>query len=132
MAQPQLEPSDLDDQQPAELSLTPVDPEAIDVRKLHNPPPPRFPAPDSEPAPDPVRYSLRELLLVITLTALLLAPIRYIGAAMFAAISGVMAFLILVYISLAKPSRGIVHVAWWVILAIYVVAAVAALVNKDI
>lgn len=49
--------------------------------------------------------------------------------ATFAGIAGVLGFFMLVFISLAKPTRGIIHVAWWVVLALYIVAAV---LNKDI
>lgn len=46
--------------------------------------------------------------------------------------TGVLGFVMLVVISLVKPTRGIVHVAWWVLMIVYVVAAVAALVNRDL
>jgi len=131
MADRPIQPCEVGDQALDDISLAPPDQEATEVRKAHGPQP-VYPPPFAEPQPDPIRYSLRELLVVITVSALVLAPIRYLGAALFAAVSGVMAFLVLVYISLAKPSRGIVHVAWWVLLLMYVVAAVAALVNRDL
>lgn len=95
-------------------------------------PEPHFPPPLPPSAEEPVRYSLFELLVLITVTAAMLASIRFLGAAAFAGIAGVLGFFMLVFISLAKPTRGIIHVAWWVILVIYLVAAVAAVLNKDL
>jgi hypothetical protein len=131
MADRQFQPCAMDDQVPTDLSLAPLDQQVTEIRKLHGPQP-VHPPPLPEPPSSSVRYSLGELLALITVSALLLAPIRYLGAALFAAASGALAFIVLVYISLAKPSRGIVHVAWWVLLVIYIVAAVAALLNRDL
>ncbi|MCE9557142.1 MAG: hypothetical protein K8T91_27660 [Planctomycetes bacterium] len=100
-------------------------------RKLHSIPPPHFPPPP-EIQPELIRYSLLELLVLITLTAVMLASIRLLGAAVFAGLTGVLGFFMLVFISLAKPTRGIIHVAWWVLLTVYLVAAVAAVLNKDL
>ena len=112
--------------------LRPLDDSAeVEPRKLHDLPPPLY-APLPEPLPAPIRYSLFELLVLVTLTAVMLASIRLVGAAIFAGIAGVLGFVMLVFISLAKPTRGIVHVAWWVVMVIYIVAAAAAVLNKDI
>lgn len=128
-AAPAVEPSSAADSQ---LELKPLEELAdCDPRKLPSPPPPRFPPTPETPA-EPIRYSLFELLLLMTVTAVMLSTIRLLGAAAFAGIAGVVGFIMLVFISLAKPTRGIVHVAWWVILAIYLIAAVAAVVNKDL
>lgn len=62
----------------------------------------------------------------------MLASIRFLGAAAFAGLAGVLGFFMLLFISLAKPTRGIIHVAWWVILTIYLVAAIAAVLNKNL
>ena len=86
--------------------------------------------PDSPP--EPVRYSLRELMILMALAAVLLAPIRLVGAAVYAAVTGMLAFAILVFISIARPQRGIVHVGWWILLVIYLTAAVATLFSKDV
>lgn len=94
--------------------------------------PPPYQSSEVPPAADePVRYSLFELLVLMTLAAVMLASLRFVGVAAFASIAGVLGFFMLVFISIFKPNRGIVHVAWWVLMAIYLTASVAAILNKD-
>jgi hypothetical protein len=104
-------------------SPSPHIPSSLEPRYLGALPPPEA---------EPLRYSLRELLILMTLSAVLLSTIRLLGAATFAAVSGVMAFAMLIFISVAKPQNGIIHIGWWILMVIYLIASVVAVVGKNL
>ncbi|MCE9547725.1 MAG: hypothetical protein K8T25_19820 [Planctomycetia bacterium] len=89
---------------------------------------PHYPRPSDPPA-EPFHFSLAELLALVTMAAVLLAVLRLTGPAAFAAVSGVLAFVSLVAISMLKPDRAIIHVAWWTIVLIYLLSAAAAILQ---
>lgn len=123
-----LRPS-LDDDVELTVEPSPVA-DAEDPRKTPPEiPPPHFPSAPPEPS-EPIRYSLRELMALITVAAVLFASMRLIGAAVFAAVAGVLGFVMLVIISVAKPTRGVIHIAWVVLMIVYAVACVAAFVES--
>ena len=73
------------------------------------------------------QFSLRELLLTMTVAAAVLAMIRLFGTPAFtASVLGLVAFIGLIVFSLGYSPPQIVVLGWWLILVMYVVVSVFA------
>jgi hypothetical protein len=72
-----------------------------------------------------VRFSVRDVLLLTTFAASLLALLRAVRPDVYALTLGVLAFVSLVALSLFRPKNSILIVGWWVLLAVYLISAVA-------
>ncbi|MDH3717571.1 MAG: hypothetical protein OES79_05560 [Planctomycetota bacterium] len=80
-------------------------------------------------AEEAVRFSVRDLLLLTTFAASLLALFRVVRPDVYALTLGVLAFISLVGLSLFRPKNSILIIGWWVLLAVYLISAVAVTVR---
>ncbi len=83
-----------------------------------------------EMAEEPVRYSVRELLFLTAVAAVVFGVSRLLPQDTVAAFLGVLALFWLIGMSLVKPQHSIFYVGWWVLLLTYVVTAVAAAIGE--
>ena len=83
-------------------------------------------APPQEEAEVDGRFSLRELLFLVTLVAIGLSGMHWLPLRLYAGMSGLAALIGLVILSVLRPSRLVAHLAWWSVLGIYVLSAFAA------
>ncbi len=75
---------------------------------------------------EPVRFTLLELLLLTAFAAGILAVYPHVSPPAFAFVLGVSAFVSLIVISLFSTQRSIIIIGWWLLLAVYLVVAIAA------
>jgi hypothetical protein len=78
------------------------------------------------------RFSIADLLLVMTGTALVMGGLRRLCGPppIFAGVAGIGVMLGTVFLAFMKPDRPVFHLAWWAMLAIYLAACVVALVSN--
>ncbi len=79
-------------------------------------------------APEAVRFSVRDLLLIMTFAASLWAVFRLVRLDLYALALGGLTFVSLVVLSLCKRKHAILNVGWWVLLTVYLTCALAAIV----
>jgi hypothetical protein len=97
-------------------------------------PPPRLDNPCVDPYLDEVngpwyQFSLKELIFLTTLVAVGAAGARLLPPAPLACLVGVMTFAVMWFTTAIRVRNRWVHVASWGLLAIYVIAAIVALVR---
>ena len=77
------------------------------------------------------QFSLAEMFLVISLAAVILSVLGYLPGGYspenFAGVAGFGVLAALVVLGYLKPERPIVHLAWWVLLVVYLGACMTAL-----
>ncbi len=83
-----------------------------------------------EMAEEPIRFSLRETLILTACTAFLFALFRLMSPAYFAGMLGLLTFFWLVAMSMFRPQKSIFQVGWWVLLTVYLIASVVAMVQR--
>lgn len=86
-----------------------------------------------QPHDDPhdSRFSLAWVFVLVTGAALLLAWGRQMRPENFAAVCGVAVLVALALISALRIRWVVIHVAWWLLLAIYLLASALAVVRRD-
>lgn len=98
-------------------------------------PPPRRPQPFRAQFPNPViedsssedrQFSVAGLLLLVTLAAVLLAPLRLLPPHWYAALLGLLSLLGLLLMAAVTRLRLEVRIAWWSVLVMYLIACCAA------
>jgi hypothetical protein len=85
---------------------------------------------DADESRDTRQFSLSGLLGIFTLAAVLLGAGRWLPMSSFAGLMGLGALAMLAVITLLECRRAIVHVAWWVMLALYLGMAIAAFFGR--
>jgi len=84
---------------------------------------------DEPPPGNPFQFSLGELLLLLVLSAVALGSLQLLPAEAAAGLAGLIALVSLaLLLTIPMPRPGLI-LAWWIILAIYVVTAAVALVR---
>jgi hypothetical protein len=78
---------------------------------------------------EPVRYSVRDLLFLTGIAAVVFGVSRTLPQGAVAGFLGLLALLGLIGLSIVKPQNSIFHVGWWVLLLMYLVTAVAAVIG---
>ena len=111
----------------AEYRTAPPDPESIDYRGSVLPVIPEPPPEEVPPESDRFQFTMAEWFLLVTFAAVFLSMLGYVPRATFAALAGLGLLAFAAVISYYKPSRAIFRLAWWVLLAIYALTAIAAL-----
>ena len=87
------------------------------------------PRPDADARPDWDRgYSLAQLFVLLVVVSVLLAVIRLFSPQIAAGLAGLAVLVGLVVMSVGDPP-AIVRLAWWTMLAIYLMAAAVAVVR---
>jgi hypothetical protein len=76
------------------------------------------------------QFSLIGLLLIFTLASLLLGAATWLPRSWSAGLLGLGALAMLAMISLWECQRAIVHVAWWVVMSLYLGVAIAACLGR--
>ena len=97
---------------------------------------PQFPATPGElPEPEPQRFqvSIAELLLVMVGASLLMSvlgllPQQY-AIQNFAGLAGLGVLLSMIVLAVLRPTRPVVYLGWWIMLALYVLACIAAVIK---
>lgn len=79
--------------------------------------------------PDAQRYSLWGLLGIVTAASLLLAIGSYFPKPIFAGAVGIATLISMVALSAMKNPPAVLHVAWWTLLLIYLMAIGSAIVG---
>jgi hypothetical protein len=69
------------------------------------------------------RFSLANLLLLVTCAAVVLAVGRMLPPPIFAGVCGTVAFFYLVLLSVLQVQSAMWHVGWWLLLVTYLAAA---------
>jgi hypothetical protein len=72
------------------------------------------------------QFTLGQLLALVTLAGLLVAPVGLLPRSGYAMLVGACALMALAYVTLGKPAGAIARLAWWMIFVLYVAASLAA------
>jgi hypothetical protein len=126
------EPADpIDEVQPDELRLVPEESpdlsawdRAIQERLEQDRRRASFRLVDVMDEEEPVRFSVRDVLVLTAFAAVLFAMFRLVRPDAFALALGVVAFISLVALSMVRQRNSILHVGWWVLLVVYLVTAI--------
>jgi hypothetical protein len=86
---------------------------------------PQFGAPKDAP----FQFSLADLLLLVAAVSIVLGLTNWLPPAYAAGLAGFGALVSMVVLASLKPSRAIVYVGWWVVLAIYLVSCFRAMIT---
>ena len=76
------------------------------------------------------QFSLSGLLLLVTFVAVLMGPMVWLPRPVFAGLLGLASIVVLVVISIFNTRHMIVHVAWWLMLVMYVLSVFAAFIQR--
>jgi len=92
--------------------------------------PDRMPEPGiAAPEERPFQFSLAELMLLITLAAVVLGLLRLVSAEWSAGLTGLGVLIYLVALAFWGPRWPILYVAWWAMFVVYLLACLAAIVK---
>ena len=76
------------------------------------------------------QFSLSGLLLLVTFVAVLMGPMVWLPRPVFAGLVGLASIVVLVVISIFNTRHMIVHIAWWLMLVMYVLCVSAAFIQR--
>lgn len=83
--------------------------------------------PEPEPGDRELRqFTLGHLLILVTVAALILAPINWLALPTFAGLLGIFSLAGLAVINIFHIRHLIVHVSWWCLFAIYITVGILA------
>ncbi len=82
------------------------------------------------PGKPDLRFSLFELLLLVTFAAFGLGGGRWLSTALFAGVTGLMGLVLLVALAVAAPGSRLERLAWWCLTALYVMAVCSAIFHS--
>jgi hypothetical protein len=72
------------------------------------------------------RFSLRDLMLLVTASAVLFALMGQLPRPVFAGVAGGFSLLMLAVLSFVEVKHPLLRMGWWLLFAIYLVASAAA------
>ena len=98
-----------------------------DVIKL--PPPPPIAA--AEPSHHGQQFSLGGMFVLMVLGAAVSVVASYVSLRVFTGIMGLLSLLTLGLLSKVRPRTALAHVAWWLLLGLYLTAAGIAVVRGE-
>jgi hypothetical protein len=85
----------------------------------------------AEPAAEPpLRFSLRDLLVMFTFASIGLAAVRWLPPGYFAGAAGLVAFITLFILGVGQPRSQATRLVFWGVLTVYLFAAIATLVTQ--
>ena len=100
-----------------------------DVIKL--PPPPPIAAADDEASHTGQQFSLAGMFVLMLLGAAVSVVASYVSLRVFTGIMGLLSLLTLGLLSMIRPRTALAHVAWWLLLGLYLMAAGIAVVRGE-
>jgi hypothetical protein len=87
-------------------------------------------ADDEEPEESATQFSIKELMQVTAFAAVGFAIMRWFPADLLAGALGLAAIIGMGILTVAKPQKAFFYLAWWTLLAVYVIVSIVAVINK--
>jgi hypothetical protein len=76
------------------------------------------------------QFTLKELMQLVLCCGVAFAVLRMVPTDLFAGALGLTTFASLAVLTIAKPQKMFFYMAWWALLAVYVISSVIAIVGK--
>ena len=113
--------------------LAPSEPESAEDKRIWYPGKTDEPPEAEPPQKDRFQFSLAELLLLMAAASFFLSILGFLpeqyAIQNFAGLAGLGVLLSLIVLAFTKPARPIIHIGWWAMLLLYLLACVAALIK---